>query len=123
MIEEIGNDGLPGFGTSVDLRDEFLVIVGREVPACLAVGEVLSTLRKTMFWIASAPSDGHRGNIDRARFFVDLLREKAIPIGFDEVILDADAAHTWHFADRFLMRFLERTVELSDPSAEQKSLS
>ncbi len=89
----------------------------------LADGDVLSTLQKTTFWIASAPSDGHRGNVDRARFFVDLLREKAIPVGFDEVIFDADAAHTWHWTDRFLMRFLERALDLSDPSHGEKSLS
>ena len=87
----------------------------------LAHGDVLSTIKKTTFWIASAPADGSRGNVDRARFFVDLLREKGIPVGFDKVIFDADAAHTWHWTDRFLMHFLEQVLDLPGPSKKRKN--
>lgn len=89
---------------------------------CHADADLLTQLQKTTFWIASAPSDGHRGNVDRARFFVNLLREKAIPVGFGQVIFDAGAAHTWHWTDRFLTRFLEHALGPPDRSLQHKSL-
>ena len=57
------------------------------------------------------------------RFFVDLLREKAIPVGLNEVIFDASAAHTWPWTDRFQTHFLERALDSSDPSSTEKDLS
>ncbi len=75
-----------------------------------ADGALLNQLRKTTFWVTSGPSDGHQGNVDRARFFVDLLHERSIPVGFSEIILDPMAAHTWRWTDRFLMRFLEQVL-------------
>ncbi len=75
-----------------------------------ADGDLLTTLRKTTFWITSGPSDGQRGNVDRARFFVALLRERGIRTGFDEIVLDPTASHTWHWTDRFLIRFVHHAL-------------
>lgn len=65
-------------------------------------------LRRTTFWITSAARDGTAGNRDRARFVKRLLRERGIPLGFSEttVVLHGDAAHTYAWADRFLVRVL-----------------
>lgn len=68
--------------------------------------EVLAQVRRTTFWVASAAQDGRHGNVDRSRYFADLLRARQIPLGFREVVFHPDARHTWHWADRFLMRFL-----------------
>ena len=69
---------------------------------------LLDRLRDTTFWIACAYSDGRKGNRDRARFFVQLLRQHGLRIGFagDDVIFHPEASHTWHWTDRFLMTFL-----------------
>ncbi len=75
----------------------------------------IEALRRTTFWIRCAAADGSRGNRDRARFFAELLREKGVPLGYapDAVVLDDRAAHTWHWTDTFLMRFLEDTLSAS----------
>jgi hypothetical protein len=69
---------------------------------------LLNALRETTFWIACAYSDGRKGNRDRARFFVRLLRQHGLRLGFagDDVIFHPDAAHTWHWTDRFLLAVL-----------------
>jgi enterochelin esterase-like enzyme len=67
----------------------------------------LRSLEATTFWIASAARDGSAGNRDRACFVARLLREHGIPLGFpNEVVLDKEAAHTFAWADRFLVRIL-----------------
>jgi pimeloyl-ACP methyl ester carboxylesterase len=63
-------------------------------------------LQNTTFWVACAAGDGDRGNRDRARFVVRLLRERDVPLGLDRVIFHGDARHTWHWADLFLLRVL-----------------
>lgn len=75
---------------------------------CQASGALLDALRDTRFWIACAAGEGNRGNRDRARFFVQLLRHREVPLGFDggDPIYHPDAAHTWHWTDRFLMDYL-----------------
>lgn len=85
---------------------------------CRAEAELLDTLRQTRFWIACAHSDGRKGNRDRARFFVRLLRRHGLPLGFDgdDVILHPDATHTWHWTDRFLMAFLAGVFTESVPA-------
>ena len=75
-----------------------------------AVGDQLAALRKTRYWIAAAPSDGSAGNRDRARFLTALLRQKRCLLGFDQPIFHEDAEHTWHWADRFLARFLLQAI-------------
>lgn len=68
-------------------------------------------LRRTTFWIRCAAADGSRGNLDRTRFFTARLREAGVPLGFDgDVVLHPRAAHTWHWTDRFLARFLLRAL-------------
>jgi hypothetical protein len=69
---------------------------------------LLDALRDTTFWIACAYSDGRKGNRDRARFFVRLLRQHGLRLGFggDDVIFHPEASHTWHWTDRFLMAVL-----------------
>ncbi len=80
---------------------------------CHANPVLLDQLRATTFWIACAAGDGSRGNRDRAHFLVDLLRRKGLDTGFDKIILDPDAAHTWHWTDTFLMRFLDEALAAS----------
>ena len=69
--------------------------------------ETLAVLRQTSFFVASAPSDGKTGNVDRTSHFVHLLSERQIPLTFGSIVFDAAALHSWHWADRFLMGFLE----------------
>lgn len=71
-----------------------------------ASGALLKTLRQTTFWVASAHSDGYRGNLDRTRNFVEILKKKKIPTGFGKIIFSPRAAHNWHWNDRFLIAFL-----------------
>lgn len=67
---------------------------------------LLASLAQTTYWIKCASADGQQGNLDRTRFVVNLLREKNIPIGFEDFTMSPDAAHTWHWTDRFLVQFL-----------------
>ncbi|MFQ5630905.1 MAG: alpha/beta hydrolase [bacterium] len=67
---------------------------------------LLKKLRKTTFWVASAAKDGGFGNRDRAHEFAKILHEHDMMNGFKNIIFDTDAAHTWHWVDRFLVTFL-----------------
>ena len=67
-------------------------------------------LIKTTWWIACATADGNQGNRDRAAFFSSLIRDIDLPLGLDSIFFDDLAAHTWHWADRFLIDFLKRTL-------------
>lgn len=73
-----------------------------------ADGARLHGLRKTKFWVASAARDGGFGNRDRASMFVELCQTLDIQTGFQNIIFDPTAGHTWHWADRFLATFLLR---------------
>jgi pimeloyl-ACP methyl ester carboxylesterase len=64
-------------------------------------------LQSTTFWIACASWDGSRGNRDRARYLAELLDDAGIPVGFDRIVFHDDASHSYSWADRFLMRFLD----------------
>lgn len=75
-----------------------------------ASGVELDRLRTTRYWVSAAPADGGLGNRDRAKGFVSLLRKKRLQLGFTGTVFDADAAHTWHWADRFLVEFLTQAV-------------
>lgn len=66
----------------------------------------LEEMQETMFWIRSAAGDGDEGNLDRSTYFTNLLREKNITAGFNRVPLHPEAAHNWHWNDRFLKLFL-----------------
>ncbi|MEM1127240.1 MAG: alpha/beta hydrolase-fold protein [Bacteroidota bacterium] len=70
----------------------------------------LERLQAVTFWIACAPQDGQHGNLHRSRAFAQRLRELDVPVGFEEVVLHPEARHDWHWADRFMIRFLERTL-------------
>ena len=69
---------------------------------------LLDALHGTTFWIACAYSDGRKGNRERARFLVRLLRQQGLRLGFagDDVIFHPDASHTWHWTDRFVLTVL-----------------
>ena len=71
----------------------------------------LEALRQTAYFIASAPSDGQFGNVDRTRHFVGMLKERRMPLLFDKIVFHEKASHTWHWTDRFLLRFLERAFD------------
>ncbi len=75
-----------------------------------AHGRTLRRLRRTRFWVASTAHDGLRGNRDRAEHFRRLLLEKGCRLGFSQTVLDQRAAHNWHWADRFLIRFLQEAL-------------
>jgi hypothetical protein len=66
----------------------------------------LDQILQTTFHIASAPNDGRFGNVDRARRFVRLLKERGATLTFDGVVFDSEATHSWHWTDRFLISFL-----------------
>ncbi len=63
-------------------------------------------LRQTTYWLRCAAADGSRGNRDRALALQTLLRESSLPLGYESVVLHPDAAHTWHWCDRFLGEWL-----------------
>lgn len=71
-----------------------------------ATEEQLATLRQTTWSISCAVSDGQHGNRDRAEYYRDLLTSKEIPLSSENVLLDEAAAHSWHWADTFLISFL-----------------
>ena len=73
----------------------------------------LEALRQTTWWISCAVSDGRHGNRDRAEFYHQMLQEKNIPLGFNEVLFDENASHSWHWADKFLISFLRGTFTLA----------
>ena len=77
--------------------------------------ERIDVLRSTTFWVACASGDGNRGNRARARLFVRLLRRRGLPLGFngDDVVFHPEAAHTWHWTDRFLLVFLRGALASS----------
>lgn len=66
----------------------------------------LQLIRRTKFWVASAPQDGMFGNRDRARYYVSLLKRKKVRRGFRRIIHHPHAQHNWHWTDRFLIKFL-----------------
>lgn len=75
-----------------------------------ASDELKHQLQETTWWVACASGDGNQGNRDRALFFTKLLRKQGIPVGFDSVFFHDDAAHTWHWNDRFLIRYLKHVL-------------
>ena len=75
-----------------------------------------AALAQTTYWVQCAGSDGSRGNRDRAHALVGFLRERGLPLGYDETVLDPEAAHTWHWTDRFLHDVLRRTLGSPSPS-------
>lgn len=71
-----------------------------------AEGDYLSKLCKTTWWVGSAAYDGMKGNRERAEYFIEILKEKGIPLGFEEAVIDPVAEHNWYWNDRFLVKFL-----------------
>lgn len=74
----------------------------------------LALLRKTTWWISCASADGQQGNLDRSAYYKELIQEHGIPTGFEKLVFNPAARHSWHWADRFLIRFLQAT--LKDPA-------
>ncbi len=75
----------------------------------------LKKLKQTTWWISCAAGDGNKGNRDRSKFYRELMQQKGIPVGagemyFKNVVFNPRAAHSWHWADRFLIRFLQATI-------------
>lgn len=104
-------------------RDKLAMKEWNATDALVAADEELLTgLRRTSFFVASAPGDGRTGNVDRTRNFVRLLRDRRIPLAYDSVVLDSEATHSWHWADRFLLTYLEATGEIRTlPSGRDRS--
>ncbi len=71
-----------------------------------ASGETLTLLQRTTFWIASAYQLPGRSNYTRTLTFKRMLHRQNLPIGFARIPFRKRAAHTWHWADLFLIRFL-----------------
>lgn len=48
----------------------------------------------------------------RARFLLKRLRAHDMPLGFSDTdaVFHPEAAHTWHWADRFVVRFLRDAI-------------
>ncbi len=63
-----------------------------------------------VWWIMSAAGDGNKGNKDRTKHFITLLKEKGHSVGFQRMIFDQNASHSWHWTDRFLIYFLQRIL-------------
>ncbi len=75
-----------------------------------ANSRTLEAIRKTKFWVASASQDGGFGNRDRSKNFAEVLERAGIQNGFSEIPFHPDAAHSWHWTDRFLIEFLRRVL-------------
>lgn len=88
-----------------------------------AAGTVLHNMQRTRFWVASAARDGQYGNRDRAQKFAELLRKKGLKNGFSTVVFDDSAAHTWHWADRFLVAFLLQALHTGETPITLKGLA
>ena len=80
-----------------------------------ATGDLLASIRKTAFFVRCASGEGNRGNRDRAHFFVDLLRARGVPTAGGEIVFHPEATHSWHWTDRFLLRFLEAALGPTPP--------
>lgn len=81
-----------------------------------ASDSILAQLKQTTWWISCAAGDGNKGNRDRSKFYRELMQKNNIPVGvgehyFKQVVFNPKAAHTWHWADRFLIRFLQATLD------------
>ena len=79
-------------------------------------GDALDAARRTRYRVQCAGADGSRGNRDRAHAFVRWLDERTLPRIDVPVVFDDAAAHTWHWADRFLLDTL-RDVFAPEPAA------
>lgn len=77
-------------------------------------GPDLDEARRTQHRVQCAGSDGSRGNRDRAHAFADWLDERALPRVAVPVVFDDAAAHTWHWADRFLLDTLRDALPPAD---------
>jgi S-formylglutathione hydrolase FrmB len=71
-----------------------------------ARGNALALLRTVSFHVQSAAWDGQKGNLDRARHFVSVLKAAGLKNSFAEVILSPAAVHSWNYADMHMRRTL-----------------
>ena len=71
-----------------------------------ARGRVLANLRQIHFHVHSAAADGQRGNLDRARHFIEVLETVGLRNSFRHTRLTPAAQHTWAYADMHLRRTL-----------------
>ncbi len=75
-----------------------------------ADGAALDALRATTYWIKCASGDGSAGNRDRAYGYRRLLKQRGFTLGFKDVLFHPDAAHAWHWNDRFVVEFLRAAL-------------
>lgn len=75
-----------------------------------ASAQQLDKLKETTYWTMCAAGDGSAGNRQRTEAFTALLKKKRLPLGFDRAVLDAEAAHTWYWNDRFVATFLKAAL-------------
>jgi enterochelin esterase-like enzyme len=71
-----------------------------------ANGRTLAHLQTVHFHVHSAAVDGQRGNLDRARHFVEVLETVGLRNTFKQTRLTSAAIHTWAYADMHLRRTL-----------------
>lgn len=71
----------------------------------------LDQVRQTTFWVRTAAKDREDGNLDRGRYFVEILKASEVPLGFSLVPFRPDSHHDWHWNDRFLKLFLRNVFE------------
>jgi S-formylglutathione hydrolase FrmB len=79
-----------------------------------ASGQELDLMRRTTYWVRSAAYRGRKGNQERAEYFLNLLEDQNLPLGYDSVVLHPEAEHNWHWADTFLIDFLYATLGRTD---------
>ncbi|HCR49751.1 MAG TPA: hypothetical protein DIW24_08980 [Bacteroidetes bacterium] len=82
-----------------------------------STGEKLEKLRKITFWVASTPFDGMRGNRERCEYFLQMLQNKSIPVGWKSVPFDPAAEHNWYWNNLFVVRFLKSVFQKMEPIA------
>ncbi|MAT40144.1 MAG: hypothetical protein CL946_11135 [Ectothiorhodospiraceae bacterium] len=78
----------------------------------------LAALRKISFHIHSANFDGDKGNLDRARHFVEVLASRGIENSFADTPLSKTALHTWRHADLHM----RKTLPLHDEAFQRRRI-
>lgn len=94
----------PAFGSPPDAN----AINGYNVASIIhhASPETLVRIRQIRFHIQSAAFDGDKGNLDRNRHIVDILKQAGIPNSFPDTRVTPDAIHNWHYADLHIVMTL-----------------
>ena len=94
----------PAFNLPRDIR--FMHMMNPTDIIAEARGRVLALLRNIAFHVQSAAYDGQKGNMDRARHFVGVLKKAGIGNSFPDVVLSGRAVHSWRYADMHMRMVL-----------------